>query len=195
MGRIRRHGLAIGAGRGRLGFLDRRAWPGAPRSGCTRLPGAGRRRGHGQRDLPLNAVEPDDPRRAARTAGRRRAAQLRCRPPAGQLRSGLVASLAGVRVSLVSGGSPASGRSHWCARCCRRSPGTVPRPLSCRRPKKPHRLTSTVSNHLTSLVQLTCVRLIEPGIVTGRADLHAHTSRRSRYRAPWLVVRALPRSA
>src|SRR5690349_10198090 len=57
----------------------------------------------------VGTVEPDHPGRAARAAGRSGAAELRGRSPAGQLRSGVVASLAGTRFSLVSGGFLCAG--------------------------------------------------------------------------------------
>ena len=87
--RVHRHGLAVmlaaavvGHGDRGVRLVRRRWWP------ALVWPGARRRRGRGQRHLPHDDVEPDDPRRAARPAGGHRDGELHERSAARQRRGG-----------------------------------------------------------------------------------------------------------
>jgi len=114
------------------------AW--RPRSGWHSAAWSGRRRGHGQRDLPSTLWNRRSPTScadgwpasscSATVSGRRPPAAFRL-APAGR-----------VRVSLVSAGSPASGRSHWVCALLPPFTRTVPRPLSWSPGRRSHtRLT------------------------------------------------------
>jgi MFS family permease len=109
MGRVRRHGLAIalaaaGWGLAIAGFgLSRALYPAL---GCLIVAGGADQISGIFRDTLWKQTIPDDLR------GRLAGVELLSYgvgPPAGQLRSGTVASLAGVRVSLVSGGLICTG--------------------------------------------------------------------------------------
>ena len=104
-GRVHRHGLAVHLGR-RAGASAIVGF-GLAHEPAARPARAGRRRRrrHAQRHLPLDDLEPDDPRPPARAPGRDRADQLLDRPvaratsrPASSRRS------TSVRASIVSGG-------------------------------------------------------------------------------------------